>query len=181
MVIVFLGLPSFKKAPEKFTEAQQQVSLDAFAEMVKVIKHPRCMNCHPAGDRPNQSDKGTVHVFNVKRGADNQGSLVMRCTQCHQKANNEYTNVPGAPHWQLAPKSMGWQGLTDAQIGANILDQTKNGGRTIKDLVHHMTQDSLVAWAWNPGKNRSLPPLNKTQFNAAVEAWANNGAFVPKN
>ena len=27
-----------------------------FAESGKVIPHPRCVNCHPAGDRPLQDD-----------------------------------------------------------------------------------------------------------------------------
>jgi hypothetical protein len=26
-----------------------------FAEVAKVLTHPRCLNCHPAGDRPTQA------------------------------------------------------------------------------------------------------------------------------
>jgi len=29
---------------------------------VKVLQSPRCMNCHPNGDRPLQTDKNVVHA-----------------------------------------------------------------------------------------------------------------------
>ena len=31
-------------------------SVALFQEAGKVIQHPRCVNCHPAGDRPLQTD-----------------------------------------------------------------------------------------------------------------------------
>jgi hypothetical protein len=156
-------------------------SLQAFGQMIKVIKHQRCMNCHPTDDRPRQSDDSHLHLFGVQRGIDNQGLATMRCNTCHQSENNQYSNVPGAPHWHLAPKTMGWQGLTDAQIGAAILDKSKNGGRSVDDLVKHMTEDALVQWAWNPGKNRALPPLSQADFHKAVKEWAENGAKIAPN
>jgi hypothetical protein len=31
-------------------------SIALFEEAGKVLQHPRCMNCHPAGERPRQTD-----------------------------------------------------------------------------------------------------------------------------
>ena len=31
-----------------------------FTELGKVLTNPRCVNCHPAGDRPRQGDEGLV-------------------------------------------------------------------------------------------------------------------------
>lgn len=157
-----------------------QASLQAFQKMLTVLKHNRCMNCHPSGNHPLQGDDAHLHLFNVQRGKDNQGLPAMRCNTCHQKENNPYSNVPGAPHWQLPAKSMGWQGLSDAQIGEVLLNKSKNGGRSLSDLLHHMTQDPLVLWAWNPGKNREKPPLSQQEFAKAVKTWIDNGAVVPK-
>ena len=39
-----------------------------FAEAAKVIMSPRCMNCHPAGDRPTQGNDLHAHMPPVTRG-----------------------------------------------------------------------------------------------------------------
>ena len=73
---------------------------------------------------------------------------------------------------------MAWQGLSNEEIGESILNTKTNGGKNLEELVHHMTKDTLVLWAWNPGKGRSLPPLSQAQFAKAVKDWAENGAAV---
>ena len=50
-----------------------------FREAGKVIQHPRCVNCHPAGDRPLQGDDGHPHQPPVVRGEANIGPVGMRC------------------------------------------------------------------------------------------------------
>ena len=168
---------------EKFLaqpRADKEKSLLAFNTVLKVIKSPRCINCHPSGDRPHQSDDEHVHQMNVNRGADNHGGLVQRCETCHHSENNIYSNVPGAPKWSLAPISMAWFGLSDVQIAEALTNKSKNGGRDTKALVEHLSKDSLVLWAWNPGKGRTPPPVPLDEFRKAVEDWANNGAFVPE-
>jgi hypothetical protein len=162
------------------SDAQKETSLAAFNTMLKVLKDPRCMNCHPSDDRPRQGDDAHVHLFGVQRGKDDKGLPALRCNTCHQSENNRYSNVPGAPAWHLAPKSMAWQGLTDAQLGKVLVDKTKNGNRSIAKLVEHMTKDSLVQWAWQPGEGRKLPPVNQADFHTAVKIWADNGAFTPE-
>ncbi len=174
--IILFSISSFQIKDD--TLLKKEKSLESFKQMLTVIKHPRCMNCHPSDDYPRQGDGRNVHLFNVQRGKDNEGLAAMRCNTCHQKTNNPYSNVPGAPKWHLAPISMAWQGLSDEQIGESILNQKTNGGKNLEELVHHMTKDTLVLWAWNPGKGRALPPLNQAQFAKAVKGWADNGAVV---
>src|SRR5882672_3775698 len=50
-----------------------------FTELGKVLTHPRCVNCHPAGDRPHQGEQGRFHQPPVERGADGHGLTAMRC------------------------------------------------------------------------------------------------------
>ena len=45
-----------------------------FLEAGKVIAHPRCMNCHPAGDSPTQTERTQPHLPLVVRGADGHGA-----------------------------------------------------------------------------------------------------------
>jgi hypothetical protein len=170
-----------EQAPIQYlSEEKSKKSLAAFNQMLKVIRHPRCMNCHPSDDRPRQGDDAHVHQMNVQRGKDDKGLPVLRCNSCHQSENNNYSDVPGAPKWHLAPKSMSWQGLSDARIGEAILNKSKNGRRDVKALVEHMTKDSLVLWAWAPGEGRQLPPLSQSDFAKFVKEWADNGAVIPK-
>src|SRR5947209_6897146 len=58
-----------------------------FTELGKVLTHPRCVNCHPAGERPRQADVSRPHQPPVWRGVDGYGLPAMRCPICHQRAN----------------------------------------------------------------------------------------------
>lgn len=165
---------------------REQVSADAFAAMMSVVTHPRCMNCHPSGDRPLQGKAGQVHRFDVQRGVDGHGVPGLKCGTCHQQENNDLAGVPGAPHWHLAPRSMGWTGLGTAEIARAIMDPARNGGRSLDDIVRHMTEDPLVLWAWEPGVNydgeaRDRPPLSKEEWIDAVKTWVANGALIPES
>lgn len=85
--------------------------------------------------------------------------MIQKCGTCHHAENNIYGNVPGSPHWALAPKTMGWIGLTNIEIANRLINKKTNGGRSPQDLFKHMSSDSLVMWAWNPGAGRNKPPI----------------------
>src|SRR3954453_9849055 len=104
--------------PQKLSEAasfssiadRAERSRALFLEASRVFLHPRCANCHPDGDTPAQGMDMRVHDPPVLRGAGDDGVVAMRCTGCHQDHNLELARVPGAPHWQLAPRKMAWVG-----------------------------------------------------------------------
>jgi hypothetical protein len=152
---------------------------DLFAPVAAVLNHPRCMNCHPRDDRPRQGDDRHHHLQNVVRGEDNLGFVNARCTACHRDENNGYSGVPGAPNWHLAPLSMGWQGLNDAELCATLKDESKNGGKNIAALVAHMANDQLVLWGWAPGGSRAPVSTPHPQFVTELKAWAAAGAPCP--
>lgn len=160
-------------------ELNQTAGTDDYNTVISVLTSPRCINCHPSDDRPRQRDEQIDHILLVERGADNHGGPVQTCSTCHHEENNDYSNVPGAPHWGLAPKSMGWLGLSDAEIAATLIDPAKNGERSFDDLIHHMSNDALVLWAWNPGEGRTTPPVPHDEFVQALTAWLEAGAPIP--
>src|SRR4051812_6991944 len=67
--------PAGLAPPESFAEIANtnQRSAALFSELGKVLTHPRCVNCHPAGDRPHQTDLGRSHQPPVERGEDGHG------------------------------------------------------------------------------------------------------------
>ena len=157
----------------------QQRSLALFQEVGKVITHARCMNCHPAGDRPFQGDDRHPHMPLVVRGVDNFGATGMRCTTCHGPANFDPGGVPGNPVWHLAPIEMAWVGKSLGQICEQIKDPNRNGGKSMDELLHHMAEDSLVGWGWNPGVGREPAPGTQKEFGALFKAWIDTGAVCP--
>jgi hypothetical protein len=151
-----------------------------FTELGKVLTHPRCVNCHPAGDRPRQGDVLRLHQPPVERGADGFGLPAMRCPICHQAVNFEPAGVPGNPIWHLAPREMAWEGKTLGEICAQIKDTARNGNRSLAALVEHIGTDHLVGWAWAPGGNRTRAPGTQKEAGALVDAWVRSGAACPK-
>jgi hypothetical protein len=139
--------------PDSFASIGDTATRSAalFVEVGKVLTSPRCLNCHPAGDRPRQTDLGRLHQPPVERGADGFGLAAMRCPICHQQANFDPGRVPGNPIWHLAPREMAWEGKTLGQICAQIKDAKQNGRRSLESLVDHIGADHLVGWAWAPG------------------------------
>ncbi len=149
-----------------------------FTEAGKVLLHPRCLNCHPDGDRPSQGT-GYPHQPPVRRGADGFGTTTMRCSTCHPAANFDPGRVPGHPTWHLAPASMAWQRRSLAEICAQVKDPARNGGHGLDEIVEHMTNDTLVGWAWTPGADREPAPGTQASFGALIKAWVESGAACP--
>jgi hypothetical protein len=168
-------------APESFSSIAEADKRSAalFTELGKVLTNPRCVNCHPAGDRPRQGDSRRLHQPPVERGADGLGLESMRCNMCHQSANFDPGRMPGHPEWHLAPREMAWEGKTLSEICLQIKDPARNGNRPLQELVHHIGSDTLVGWAWVPGFGRQPAPGTQKEAGALVEAWVKTGAVCP--
>lgn len=173
-----LGGCTMTHGPPKSSSAA--TAAPQFGEIAAVLRSPRCINCHPSGNSPRQGDEQRIHDYRVTRGPDNRGAPGMSCSSCHQEENQSVSGVPGAPHWQLAPLSMAWEGLSDAQLCRVITNPQTNGGRSLEQLTHHMNDDALVRWAFNPGAKRTPPPVSLEQFQQLVRGWASSGALCPK-
>jgi len=167
------------------TESLVNLSSDEnFDKMMEVLMHKRCMNCHPSDNIPKQGEDSHPHYFGIARGDDNHGFEATKCKTCHQDENNDYSGVPGAPEWSLAPASMKWEGLSRTEIAASMLDKKRNGGRSHHEVMEHLTEHELVLWAWEPGidaagNHREKPPIPVEEYIAAVKAWFHAGAVIP--
>lgn len=176
ILIVNVGSRAAQESPQ---DEQRQRGLGAFETVTRVLRHPRCLNCHPSGDRPRVGEERVLHAMNVQRGPDGHGMAGLHCTACHRDANQDLAGVPGAPHWHLAPRSMGWEGLDDHELAEALKDRSKNGDRSFADLLEHMEKDPLVGWGWEPGVGRSKPHVSREVFVEAVRTWIDAGAPSP--
>jgi len=170
------------KPPASFGDIKDPLAraIALFEEAGKVITSPRCLNCHPASDTPTQTDTMRPHQPRVARGPDGHGAAGIRCQSCHHDENSDATNAPGNPDWHLAPASMAWQGKSLGEICALMKDRSRNGDRDLAAIVHHVSEDALVGWAWTPGSDRTPAPGTQAQFGALIKAWAEAGADCPQ-
>lgn len=182
----------FKYSKEK-TEAKTKATISSndasnienFNKMMDVLTHKRCVNCHPSDNIPKQGEDSHPHYFGMSRGEGNMGFEATNCNTCHQSENDDYSGVPGAPEWSLAPASMRWEGLNRFEIAESMLDPKRNGGRSNHQTEEHLTEHALVLWAWTPGVDaagnpREKPPVPKDEYIKAVKAWFHDGAIIPK-
>ncbi|WP_244404220.1 Isoquinoline 1-oxidoreductase subunit [Fulvimarina pelagi] len=167
---------------------ERERSIAIFEETGKVLQHPRCVNCHPAGDSPLQNMAMAPHQPPVQRGEANFGVPGMMCNTCHGPENAQVVgqspdiqSIPGNPEWHLAPIEMAWEGKSLAEICVQIKDEDRNGGKTLAELVEHMAEDDLVGWGWEPGEGREPVPGTQEQFGQLYEAWAATGAHCPES
>jgi len=163
-------------------EPDDAASIAAFKEAYKVLMHPRCMNCHPSGDAPLQGEDSHIHAQNVKRGPDGKGKYALKCANCHQDANLPGENMPpGNPNWHLPSPEMPlvFQGQTAGELARQLKDPRQNGGKTLEQLLHHVSDDKLVLGCWDPGDGRTKPPLAHEEFVLKMREWIEKGAACP--
>ena len=180
--IAVAAIATLQAAP-RTPKPDANASRNAFLQVYKVFTSPRCQNCHPPGDAPLQGDDSHVHLQNVKRGKDGQGVYGMRCGTCHQSSNLAGANMPpGNPKWSLpAPEhKMVFVGRTPSELCRQLKDPKQTGGRSLAQLLEHVSSDDLVGWAWDPGTGRNPPPLSHADTVAQMKIWIDGGAACPQ-
>lgn len=186
LVAAQCGSPGDAHAGSSKTSAKASVDRDAgiaaWSVVYDVLQHPRCLNCHPAGDAPLQGDDSHPHAQNVTRGPDGHGLYAMRCDACHQKQNLPGAHLPpGAPTWHLPhPKTpLVFEGNSRGELCEQMRDRSRNGGKSPEELFHHIAEDKLVLWGWDPGVGRTPVSTPHAEVVAAMRAWVDSGCACP--
>jgi len=177
------------RAPAAFASIadREARSRALFTEAAKVIMNPRCVNCHPAGDRPLQGNDQRIHFTPALRGADGGGIPGNSCGACHMERNVEllagrslpFQSIPGNPRWGLAPIEMAWEGKSMGEICRQRKDPQRNGGRSLELVHEHLAKDELVGWGWHPGPGRDPVPGTQARLGELIKAWIDSGAACP--
>ena len=158
-------------------------SLGAWDVVYQALQHPRCMNCHPAGEAPLQGDSSLPHAQNVQRGAMGHGRYALRCDACHQEANLPGPHLPpGAPGWHLPRRDepLVFEGRSSAELCRQLKDPERNGHKSLEELFAHVDHDPLVLWGWSPGEGRTPVKVSHLELVAAMRAWIDGGCDCPE-
>jgi len=154
-------------------------SKEAFIAAYKVFIHPRCLNCHPAGDVPLQGDDSRLHPQGVKRGPDGKGLYAQKCKNCHQDTHIAGEHMPpGHSGWHLPPANlkMVFEGKSPKQLAMHFKDPKFTGFKTLDKMLEHVEKEPLVLNSWTYG---TPPPLSHEEFVAKVKEWIEKGAAIP--
>lgn len=155
---------------------------DAFRAAYTVLMHPRCLNCHPAGNAPLQGDDSHVHIQNVKRGLTGHGKYGMKCDTCHQDKNLPGANLPPGVHdWHMPLPAMKlvFEGKSAGELCRQMKDPKRNGGKSLEEVLDHL-ETPLVFWGWAPGDGRSTPPMSHAEFSRRMHEWVDKGGACPE-
>jgi hypothetical protein len=172
------------KVAEAVSQRDDAGARAAFLVAYTVLKHPRCMNCHPVANAPLQGDDSHPHAQSVKRGVKGHGKYGMKCTACHQLTNLPGENMPPgvSSEWHMPPADMPmvFEGRSAGELCRQLKDPRKNGGRTGEKVIEHLEADPLVLWGWSPGDGRSTPPISHAEFLQKMREWVNKGGACPE-
>jgi hypothetical protein len=89
------------------------------------------------------------------------------------------TLEPPSAFWHLAPRSMAWQGRSLGQICEQIKDPARNRGRSLPQIVEHVSHGTPVAWGWAPGAGREPAPGSQAVLGELIRAWVDTCAAGP--
>ena len=158
----------------------------AFETVRAVLQHPRCQNCHPAGDAPLQGEEGRVHAMNIQRGPTGHGMAGAECTTCHGPANppsNYGQHIPPGVidgwHMPKPEEKLVFVGMAPRALCEQVKDRSRNGNKDMAALRKHL-DTPLVKWGWDPGFGRTPVPTPFATFVSAWETWAAAGAPCPE-
>ncbi len=159
------------------------LSAEAFLKASEVLKAPRCVNCHPRGERPLQGNDSHPHIMNVMRGPEGLGKNGLWCSTCHQEMNLPGAHMPpGAPGWSLPPEDMPmvFEGSSPHELCEHFKDPAQNGHRSPGEVLEHVETAPVVLWAWDPGEGRTPVPVSHEEFVKDIKEWVDNGAACPE-
>jgi hypothetical protein len=174
------------QTPAGTTAADYDDPLNLFAEMMPVIRSPRCANCH-GGTDPNVKPEGLNHPGGQLDIATEDGVMLrsanLPCLECH--------TAPGAtPDWRLAPTSMSFIGKDALKMcrqlrSDNLLASPANRTR----FMTHLEEDPLVRLAFvgqggigeESASAPEPPPMSHAEFLAAARRWVTDGEAGCRN
>ena len=102
-----------KGAGTKENTASNAASVGHYMQMHAVLRHPRCVNCHPRDDTPKQGLDQHIHSPPITRGPQDRGPLGQPCSSCHTRPTTIQAGclAPSTGIWCLPQ----WRGKANRQ------------------------------------------------------------------
>ena len=161
VVLVLMSATAVKSAgpqatlapPESFAGISNIAAQSAalFTEAGKVLTSRRCVNCHPAGDRPLQGEEGRLHQPPVERGVD---GAPRRCVAL--PATRPPTSIPPAcPATRIGTWRPGkWDGRARQSTRSARRSRIRRATEAARFNKSRRTSP-MTRWSVGPGRRAS--------------------------
>ena len=80
----------------------------------------------------------------------------------------------------ILPRRVRSRGKSPRELADQLKDPRRNGGKTLGQLLEHVTHDKLVLGGWEPGDVRTKPPLSHDEFAGKFREWVEKGTASPE-
>ena len=154
------------------------------------------------GDEQRPHPMNISSANNLRLMADDHGfreapgsAQAVNCRGCHQDDNGlAIGSPPGAANtlmpgfvWHMPPQTMIIaDDLSAARLCEQWLDPARNSFLAVrgsredlktfeKEFMHHVRDDPLIRWSWEPGAGRSPAPGSHADFVRAMQIWIDAG------
>jgi hypothetical protein len=115
---------------------KQIQAIGAFAEMLPVFRHPRCMNCHGGLDIMSEAHPGADQIEPVSNPLDNQ-----QCFACHDGLLDPHGN----PGWRQPGSPLFFVGKDDEELCLQMKDREKTGDQFVEHIFNDHGEIQFIA------------------------------------
>ena len=174
---VVLALAVLSGAPVRAQEAssscpvplgQQIKAVGAFAEMLPVFRHPRCMNCHGGLDPTSDAHPGADQI----EPNPNPLEFSEQCQQCHD----------GLPGWRQPGEPVFFVGKSDEELCLQMKRFESTGAKFVEHIEndHHGIQFIAAGFVGDRALGEGLkdyslviekPPGTQAELTAKARRW----------
>jgi hypothetical protein len=146
---------------------KQLQAVKAFAELMPVFRHPRCINCHGAFDIMSEQHEGSDFARSsgldprALLTADERRRLHEGCDNCHSNIRGSLTRLDGThlTGWLVAPLPMLWDGKSDEDICRAMKRFERTGDAFVDHLETDHNEIQFIEAAFNGDRALSAEDL----------------------
>ena len=159
------GLGASRRSP--ITRAR---SVALFEEAGKVMQHPRCVNCHPRGDRPTaeRRDAAARAAGGARRGRPRRAGAALHAPAIATRISIRRA-CPAIRNGTSRRRRWPGRASRSARSASRSRIRRATAARTSPRIVKHSTERQLVGWGWNPGAGRTPAPGTQAEFGALMQ------------
>jgi hypothetical protein len=182
-LVIALALAGAPLAAQQ-TGVSDETGRAAWDRIFGVLSHPRCSNCHVAGDQPMWAGLGygpdAPHGMNIRADGSRIGAESIPCRTCHVSSGAANNTPHAPPHiadaWRLPPPEMAWLGKSGFGVCQQLRNPGTNDGNDVAGLVDHVGGSEFVRWGFTPGAGRSAPEGSIAQLARDLALWGAAGS-----
>jgi hypothetical protein len=160
---------------------KQLEAIMAFAEMLPVFRHPRCMNCHGGVDPSSPPHPGAGQLDSDVDPQPNSAEYRAQCEGCH----DQLLARDGSPGWTIPHSSVFFVGKSDEELCSQMKKFSPSGGDHFVEHIYNDHGDTQFIAAGFVG-DRALgedglaehrlvaepPPGTQAELTAKARRWA---------